>query len=116
MKTRNRNIIAGLFALTLCGSALAHDPGYPGDNWSGSAVVWSGSQGYAGWSGTLSFGNLYRYAPVYGAVVVPVSPGHRHGPSCHHVSRYAYERAYRKGYKHGNKQSRRHGYEHHDHH
>jgi hypothetical protein len=118
MKTRNRNLLVGLFALTLCGSALAHDPappvGYPGGNLSGSATVWGGSQGYAGWSGTLSFGNVYGYAPGYVTVVAPVSAWHRHGPACHHAPSYG--RAHYKGNKHGRKKGHWHGHEQPGHH
>jgi hypothetical protein len=114
MKTRNRNLLAGLFALTLCGSALAHGPtppaGYPGGNLSGSATVWSSSQGFSGWAGTLSFGNVYAHAPGYVTVVAPAPVGHRHGPSCFHAPSYGHE--HYKGYKHGGRKGNRHGYEH----
>ena len=120
MKTRNRSLLVGLFALTLCGSVMAHDPasrtGYPVGNWSGSATVWSGSQGFAGWSGTLTFGNVYGFAPPYVAVAAAVPPGHRHGPSSHHGPRYGYGHAYHKGYKHDHKQRQRHGHEYAGHH
>ena len=120
MKARNPNVLIGLLALVLSGSALAHNPGqqvgYPSGNWSGSATVWGGSQGYSGWSGNLSVGSAYGYPPAYVPVAVPVPIRHRHGASCHHVSRYGYDNAYRKGYKHGKKHGRRHGHHYPGHH
>ena len=112
MNTRNRSFLLGLIAIALCGSALAHESGaynyYPDTSWSGSATVWGGSRGYSGWSGSLSLGTAYGYPPAYVPVAVPVPTGHRHGASCHHVSRYGYENAYRKGYKHGKKHGKKH--------
>jgi len=118
MKTRNRNLLVGLFALTLCGSTLAHDPvppgGYPGGTLSGSATLWGGSQGYAGWYGTLSFGNVFGYAPGYVTVIAPVSAGHRHSPACHRAPSHV--RAHYKGSKHGRKKGHWHGHEQPGHH
>jgi hypothetical protein len=118
MEIRKRNFLFGLLALTLCGSALAHDPappvGYPGSNWSGSATVWGVSQGYAGWSGTLAFGNVYGYAPGYVTLVAPVPVVHRHGPSRRHASSHGH--AKHKSYKHGPRKGRRDKYEYAGHH
>lgn len=120
MNARNRNVLLGLIAIALCGSALAHESGaydsYPGVRWSGSATLWGGSGGYSGWSGNLSVGSAYGYPPAYVPVAVAVPIGHRHGASCHHVSQYGYENAYRKGYKHGKKHGRRHGHHYPGHH
>ena len=53
MKTRNRLTAIGLFSLVLCGSAVAHEPGYAGGNWIGSVSAWGNSQGYSGWTGDI---------------------------------------------------------------
>ena len=105
MNVRNRNVLIGFLALALSGSALAHSPGqqggYTSGNWSGSATVWANSRGYSGWSGNLSFGTVYPYAPGYVPWGYPYPVGHRHGPSCHHAPPQAYGYGHRKGYKHG---------------
>jgi hypothetical protein len=113
MKARNPNVLIGLLALALSGSALAHNPGqqvgHPSGNWSGSATVWGGSQGYSGWSGNLSFGTVYGYAPGYVPWAYPYPAGHRHGPSCHHAPPRAYGHGHWKGYGHNRGHNRGHG-------
>jgi hypothetical protein len=122
MKARNAGWVAGMVFLALAGPLAAHQAGghsgYPAE-WSGSVTVWGGSYGVPGWSGSLSFGSPYVYAPGY----VPwaaVSPGHRHVAQCDHGPRYAYDYAYRQGYEqgrhdhHGRRGGHRHGHGHDD--
>ena len=103
MKARNAGLLGGLFFLVLCGPLAAHQPvgqqGYPA-NWNGSVTVWGGAYAAPGWSGSLSFGSPYVYAPGY----IPwaaIPPGHRHVAQCNHGPRHGYDKAYRKGNKHG---------------
>jgi hypothetical protein len=118
MNTRTRNYLVGLFALTLCGSAMAHGPQagtvYPDRNVVASAVVWGNSGGFSGWAGSLNLNAVYGYVPRYAIQVVPVPSGHRHGPSCHHGSRHGVERSAWKRHRHGHAPDRGHGrYDHH---
>ena len=119
MKARNAGWVAGMLFLALGGPLAARQDvghsGYPAD-WSGSVTVWGGSYGVPGWSGSLSFGSPYVYAPGYVPWAV-VSPGHRHVVQCDHGPRYAYDYAYRQGYKHDRHDRRgghRHGHGHDD--
>jgi hypothetical protein len=102
MKTRNASWLAGVLFLVLSGSASAHEVvrhgAYPAD-WSGTVTLYGGSYGPAGWSGTLSYGSPYFYAPGY----IPwaaIPAGHRHDARCNHGPRYGYDTGYGKGHKH----------------
>jgi hypothetical protein len=117
MKTRNASWLAGALFLVLSGSALAHESarhqGYPAD-WNGSVTVYGGAYGPAGWSGSLSYGSPYFYAPGY----IPwtaIPAGHRHNARCNHGPRHGYNEprqgyheAYQKGYDHGFHDDHRH--------
>ena len=103
MITRNVSWLVGALFLVLSGSALAHQPvqphSYPADL-HGSVTVYGGAYGPAGWSGSLSFGSPYVYAPGY----IPwaaIPSGHRHNARCNHGPRHGYREAYRRGYEHG---------------
>ena len=122
MKARNAALLTGMFFLALGGPLAAHQSaghhGYPLDL-SGSVTIWGGSYGTPGWSGSLSFGSPYFYAPGY----IPwaaVPPGHRHVAQCNHGPRHAYASAYRQDYRHGRHDSytrrggHRHGHDHDD--
>jgi hypothetical protein len=123
MNTRRRNFLVGLVALALCGSAIAHGPqariGYPDGNVIASAVVWGNSRGLAGWTGSLNLISVHGYVPRYAVQMAPFRSGHRHGPACHHGSRYhasghhgprhAGERYAWKRHAHGHAQDRGHG-------
>lgn len=103
MKARNAGLLTGLFFLALCGPLAAHPSadryGYPAGG-SGSVTVWQGYYGTPGWSGSLSFGSPYAYAPGY-IPWVALPAGHRHVAQCKHGPRYGYADAWRQGYAHG---------------
>lgn len=122
MKARNAALLAGMLFLALGGPLAAHPSvghyGYPLDL-GGSLTIWGGSYGTPGWSGSLSFGSPYYYAPGY----IPwaaVPPGHRHVAQCNHGPRHAYAAAYRQYYRHGRHDGyarsggHRHGHDHDD--
>jgi hypothetical protein len=110
MMTRKASWLAGALFLVLSGSALAHQSvrphSYPADL-NGSVTVYGGAYGPASWSGSLSFGSPYVYAPGY----IPwaaIPSGHRHNARCNHGPRHVYNgprhgyrEAYRRGYDHG---------------
>jgi len=113
MYTKCKFIWPLILALTLSGTAFAHDPGHRGgysggynDGWGGSATVWGDSTGYTAWSGTMSYGAGYGYAPGR----IPWAAGHRHQASCHHGPGRGYARGYTHGYKHGNAHGHRKGW------
>lgn len=103
MKASYTTLLAGVLALVFCGTAIAHDSGYhqppATGQLSGTVVLWSGGQGYTGWSGSLSYGLPPGYQPGY----IAWAP-HRHLRACRHPShfappRYGQERAYRNGHR-----------------
>ena len=103
MKARNAGLLAGVFFLALCGPLSAHPSGgsygYPAEG-SASITVWGGSYGPAGWSGSLSYGSPYAYAPGY-IPWVALPAGHRHVAQCNHGPRHGYASAWQQGYAHG---------------
>jgi hypothetical protein len=103
MKARNAGLLAGLFLLALCGPLAAHPSaaghGYPAES-SGSVTVWGAAYGTPGWSGSLSFGSPYAYAPGYIPWAAQAA-GHRHVAQCNHGPRHGYASAWRQGYAHG---------------
>lgn len=109
MKTRTASRLAGILFLVLCGSALAHQPvrhdPYPAA-WTGGVTLWGGTHGPAAWSGSLSYGSPYVYAPGY-IPWVAVPAGHRHTARCNHGPRHDY--SYQKGYAHGRHDNHRRG-------
>lgn len=119
MKICNRYLVTGLLALALSSSASAHDPahdgGYPGSAWSGSATVWGPSSGYSGWSGTLSLGAFVGY-PTGLVAVAPPPSGHRHLASCRHAPPRYYAYAKGKHYGQGRGHAKRRLERHHGHH
>ncbi len=120
MNARNRNLLVGLFALALCGSALAHEPGahgsYPSGNWSGSATRLGRFTGLLRVVRQSEFRHrVWIRARLRSWWPSVFRRGHRHGPSCHHARRTAM-RILPKGNKHGQKHGHRHGHEHPGHH
>lgn len=116
MKASYMTLLAGVLALVFCGTAIAHDSGYydaySGAHWSGNVIVWSGGQGYGGWSGNLSYGTPPGYLPGY----IAWAP-HRHVQGCRHPSHFAgagraYPEAYRKGYRDGRRAGHRYDHGH----
>lgn len=101
MKLSSRYVWPGVLALMLSGTTFAHspgsDPGYGYNGPSGSATIWGDSAGRTGWTGSLSYGIGYGYAPGY------VSWGHVHGPRCHHGPTRGHARGYRHGYRHASR-------------
>lgn len=111
MMTRNASWLAGALFLVLSGSTLAHQSvrshGYPADL-NGSVTVYGGAYGPAGWSGSLSFGSPYVYAPGY-IPWLAIPAGHRHNARCNHGPRHGYYYdAYRGAHDHGRHDDRRH--------
>ena len=110
MITRNVSWLVGALFLVMSGAALAHQSarydGYPAD-WSGSVTVYAGAYGPAGWSGSLSYGSPYVYAPGF----IPwaaIPAGHLHNARCNHGPRHGYQDAYRRGYNQGHHDDHRH--------
>lgn len=110
MMTRKASWLAAALFLALSGPALAHQSvppySYPA-GLNGSVTVYGGAYGPAGWSGSLSFGSPYVYAPGYIPWAV-IPSGHRHNARCIHGPRHVYSgprhgyrEAYRSGYDHG---------------
>lgn len=94
MKKLEGTFLAGLLALCVAGPALAHSTvlthGHADSAWSGQITVWGGSAPTFGWSGTVSVGAAYPYAPAYLPVRVYAADGHRHGPGCRHGHGHGY--------------------------
>lgn len=117
MTTRNASWLLGALFLVLSGSALAHEsvrhPSHPAA-WNGAVMVYGGAYGPAGWSGSLSYGSPYVYAPGY-IPWLAIPAGHRHNARCNHGPRHVnygprhgYREAYRRDYDHGRHDDRRH--------
>ena len=110
MMTRNASWLAAALFLVLSGSALAHQsthyPGYTAA-WNGSVTVYGGAYGPSSWSGSLSYGSPYVYAPGYISWSA-IPAGHRHNARCNHGPRHGYYEAYRRGYEHGRHDDHRH--------
>jgi hypothetical protein len=111
MRKSTLTILAGLLAAVLSGPVAAHGWGHPGsyrvDGWSGSATIWGSSSGHLGYSGSLSYGVGYGYAPGH----IPWLH-HVHGPACHHGpprghARHHWRGHYR-GHGHGHPNKRHH--------
>jgi len=102
MKTRIRKVLIALTLLTFCGWAAAHEPVpyHPQPGVTGNITIWGGSHGFSGWSGNISLGQVHGYPPAYLPVLASLPSGHRHGPSCHHVPRYAHGPGHGKKHKH----------------
>ncbi|MBT8048977.1 MAG: hypothetical protein HKN57_00720 [Xanthomonadales bacterium] len=110
MKNFYRVFWIGLLALALCETALAHgwngSVGYRDSGWTGSVAVYGNSSGYSGYSGALSYGSVYGYAPVIAA------PVHGHGPQCYHGSRYGHPGRFHRGHGPGRSHGKVHKYQH----
>jgi hypothetical protein len=109
MKTYCRILLPGILALSVSGTALAHNtvsPGYSG--WSGNATVWIDPYGQPGIAGSIGYPTGRVYAPVY----MP-RPGYGYGPRFYHGPPYGHAKGYKHGYGHGPRHRHKHHRGHH---
>ena len=95
MNLAHRTLLAGMLAIVLCGTAIAHDRHDGG--WTGGVTVTLAPRGDFYWHGGLG------YSPV---VVYPARQLARHRayrvPMCHHPA-HRHPVVYDRGHRHGRK-------------